>query len=122
MMSPPGICKLRDIQWTRAKSFDTFCPVGPCLETGLDPANLSIKLILNGETRQDSSTKEMIFPVERLISFISTVMTLNPGDLILTGTPAGIGAMQVGDVVSVEIGGIGVLTNQIADDEVKNNI
>ncbi len=112
----------RDGQWTRAKSFDTFCPVGPCLETGLDPANLSIKLTLNGETRQDSSTKEMIFPVERLISFISEVMTLNPGDVILTGTPAGIGAMQVGDVVSVEIGGIGVLTNQVADFKAKNNI
>ncbi len=114
--------QLRDIQWTRAKSFDTFCPVGPYLETGLDPANLSIKLTLNGETRQDSSTKEMIFPVDRLISFISAVMTLNPGDLILTGTPSGIGSMQVGDVVSVEVGGIGVLSNQIADFEVKNNI
>ena len=109
----------RDVQWTRAKSFDTFCPVGPWLSTGLEPGNLSIKLTLNGETRQDSSTGEMIFPVERLVSFISTVMTLYPGDLILTGTPAGIGAMQVGDIVSVEIGEIGVLTNQVAESRAK---
>jgi 2-keto-4-pentenoate hydratase/2-oxohepta-3-ene-1,7-dioic acid hydratase in catechol pathway len=109
----------RDVQWTRAKSFDTFCPVGPWLITDLDPDNLSIKLILNGETRQDSSTREMIFPVPQLISFISTVMTLYPGDLILTGTPAGIGAMQVDDVVSVEIGSIGILTNQVAESRTK---
>lgn len=104
----------KDIQWTRAKSFDTFCPMGPFLVTDLDPDNLSIKLTLNGETRQDSSTGEMIFPVARLVSFISGVMTLNPGDAILTGTPAGIGAMKVGDVASIEIEGIGVLTNHVA--------
>jgi 2-keto-4-pentenoate hydratase/2-oxohepta-3-ene-1,7-dioic acid hydratase in catechol pathway len=112
----------RDVQWTRAKSFDTFCPVGPWLSTDLDPDNLSIKLTLNRETRQDSSTKEMIFPVDRLVGFVSTVMTLYPGDLIMTGTPAGIGAMQVGDIVSVEIGEIGVLTNQVAESRVKKII
>jgi 2-keto-4-pentenoate hydratase/2-oxohepta-3-ene-1,7-dioic acid hydratase in catechol pathway len=92
------------------------------LSTDLDPDNLSIKLILNGEARQDSSTREMIFPVDRLVSFVSTVMTLYPGDLIMTGTPAGIGAMRVGDIVSVEIGEIGVLTNQVAESRVKKII
>jgi 2-keto-4-pentenoate hydratase/2-oxohepta-3-ene-1,7-dioic acid hydratase in catechol pathway len=102
-----------DGQWTRAKSFDTFCPVGPWLDTSVDPDNLSIKLTLNGEVRQDSSTRELIFPVARLVSFISTAMSLEPGDVVLTGTPSGVGAMQVGDVVSVEIEGIGTLTNQV---------
>ncbi len=104
----------KDIQWTRAKSFDTFCPVGPWLATDLDPDRLGIKLILNGETRQDSSTSEMIFPVARLVCFIASIMTLNPGDLIMTGTPAGVGSMKPGDKVSVALDGIGVFTNQVS--------
>jgi 2-keto-4-pentenoate hydratase/2-oxohepta-3-ene-1,7-dioic acid hydratase in catechol pathway len=104
----------KDVQWTRAKSFDTFCPLGPWLATGLDPGRLCIKLILNGETRQDSSTSEMIFPVARLVSFVTSVMTLFPGDVIMTGTPAGVGAMQPGDTVTVEIEKIGILTNELS--------
>jgi len=101
----------------------SFCPIGPWLVTDLDPKNLSIKLTLNGETRQNSLTSVMIFPVAKLVSFISEIMTLNPGDTILTGTPAGIGALNVGDVISVvEIGAIGILTNQVAESGVKNII
>jgi 2-keto-4-pentenoate hydratase/2-oxohepta-3-ene-1,7-dioic acid hydratase in catechol pathway len=104
----------KDGQWTRAKSFDTFCPLGPFLAVDLDIDNLKIELKVNGEIRQQSSTKEMIFPVPRLVSFISSVMTLYPGDVVMTGTPPGVGSLQVGDVVSVEIEGIGVLTNEVA--------
>ncbi len=104
-----------DGQWTRAKSFDTFCPVGPRLvKPGkIDPDNARIQLYLNGELKQDSSTKEFIFKVEYLISFISHVMTLNPGDIITTGTPPGIGPMKKGDVVEVKIEGIGILKNYV---------
>ncbi|OGW75786.1 MAG: hypothetical protein A2Z72_05220 [Omnitrophica bacterium RBG_13_46_9] len=105
----------KDIQWTRAKSFDTFCPVGPFIETDIDPSNLRIKLYLNGKVRQSSCTSNLIFPVEKLISFISGIMTLLPGDVIATGTPAGVGPMQVGDTVKVEIEGIGSLINKVTD-------
>ncbi len=104
-----------DTQWTRAKSFDTFCPIGPILvkPDEIDPNNVNIKLYLNGELRQDSSTKEFIFKVEYLISFISKIMTLNPGDIITTGTPPGIGPMKSGDIVEVNIGGVGTLKNYV---------
>lgn len=103
----------KDGQWTRAKSFDTFCPVGPKIASGIDPSNLEIKLWLNGEVKQESRTSNMIFPVDYLISFISTVMTLMPEDIILTGTPPGVGVMKPGDRVEVEIAGIGKLVNMI---------
>ncbi len=103
----------KDGQWTRAKSFDTFCPIGPFLAVGIDPSDLEIKLLLNGKIRQHSSTREMIFSVFQLVSFVSGIMTLHPGDVILTGTPPGVGSLAVGDVVSVEIAGIGTLTNRV---------
>jgi 2-keto-4-pentenoate hydratase/2-oxohepta-3-ene-1,7-dioic acid hydratase in catechol pathway len=103
----------RDGQWTRAKSFDTFCPVCPEIVGRLDPSALAIKLFLNGELKQSSSTANMIFNVFHLISFISGIMTLEPEDLILTGTPPGVGPMQKGDRVAVEIEGIGRLENTV---------
>jgi 2-keto-4-pentenoate hydratase/2-oxohepta-3-ene-1,7-dioic acid hydratase in catechol pathway len=102
-----------DIQWTRAKSFDTFAPIGPCIETELDPINQNISLKLNGEMRQNSNTKQMIFNAYELVEFISNVMTLKPGDVIGTGTPPGVGSMHVGDVVEVSIEGVGVLRNTV---------
>lgn len=101
----------KDTQWTRAKSFDTFCPIGPFIETKLDPLNQGISLKLNGEVRQDSNTKNMIFSPQRLVNFISNIMTLYPGDVIATGTPPGVGSMKVGNVVEVEIEDVGVLIN-----------
>jgi 2-keto-4-pentenoate hydratase/2-oxohepta-3-ene-1,7-dioic acid hydratase in catechol pathway len=103
----------KDIQWTRAKSFDTFCPIGPRIETELDPMNQNISLKLNGEIKQNSNTENMIFDVYELVEFISNIMTLNPGDVIATGTPPGVGPMNVGDTVEVELGGIGVLKNYV---------
>ncbi|MDH7576318.1 MAG: fumarylacetoacetate hydrolase family protein [Bacillota bacterium] len=103
----------KDGQWTRAKSFDTFCPLGPFLAVDLNPDCLGIKVTVNGKIRQDSSTREMIFPVTQLVSYISFVMTLYPGDVIMTGTPFGVGPLEVGDYVSVEIEGIGSLTNEV---------
>ncbi len=102
-----------DGQWTRAKSYDTFCPIGPRIAKGLDPDDLDIKLWLNGAVRQSSNTSNMIFKVNELIAFISGIMTLLPGDVILTGTPVGVGEMKRGDVVAVEIEGIGKLTNRV---------
>jgi 2-keto-4-pentenoate hydratase/2-oxohepta-3-ene-1,7-dioic acid hydratase in catechol pathway len=104
----------KDGQWTRAKSFDTFAPMGPCVATGLDPGALAVESYLNGERRQSSSTSDLVFPVPRLISFISEVMTLHPGDVIATGTPAGIGAMEPGDSIEVRVEGVGSLTNTVA--------
>jgi 2-keto-4-pentenoate hydratase/2-oxohepta-3-ene-1,7-dioic acid hydratase in catechol pathway len=103
----------QDGQWTRAKSFDSFCPVGPKIVPGIDPDQLAIKLFLNGKLKQSSTTANMIFPVAFLVAFISQHMTLNPDDVIITGTPPGVGPMQVGDEVVVEISGIGRLTNKI---------
>jgi 2-keto-4-pentenoate hydratase/2-oxohepta-3-ene-1,7-dioic acid hydratase in catechol pathway len=97
--------------WARGKSFDTFCALGPCLATGLDPAELLISCKVNGETRQMSSTHDMIFTVPRIVAFVSSIMTLLPGDVILTGTPAGAGRLAGGDVVEIEIEGIGTLRN-----------
>jgi 2-keto-4-pentenoate hydratase/2-oxohepta-3-ene-1,7-dioic acid hydratase in catechol pathway len=101
------------VQFTRGKSFDTFCPFGPWIETELDPTNVRVTGRVNGEIRQQASTREMIFPVADLIRFIAGVMTLVPGDLIATGTPAGVGPLASGDVVEIEVEGIGVLRNPV---------
>ena len=103
----------KDGQWIRAKSFDTFCPLGPWIETELDTSDLKIQLLLNGEVKQSSSTKELIFSPSAIVSFVSQIMTLEAEDVILTGTPSGIGPMQRGDKVEVAIEGIGVLCNNI---------
>lgn len=105
----------KDGQWTRAKSFDTFAPIGPCIATDIDPNNLTIELILNGEIKQSSSTSNMHFKPDFLVSFISYIMTLCPGDLILTGTPPGVGPMVPGDKVEVKIEGIGTLSNKVME-------
>ncbi|MER3445489.1 MAG: hypothetical protein C4291_01030 [Candidatus Dadabacteria bacterium] len=103
----------KDVQYTRAKGFDTFAPMGPVIETELDPSDIQISTFLNGERKQHSRTSELIFNIPRLISFISRVMTLLPGDIIATGTPSGIGPMKSGDEVEVEIEGIGILRNYV---------
>ena len=102
-----------DGQWTRAKSYDTFAPIGPCIETDISPDNLKLETYLNGELRQSTRTSDLIFPVDVLVSFISNIMTLLPGDVIATGTPSGIGPMKPGDVVEVRIEGIGTLRNYV---------
>lgn len=102
-----------DGQWTRAKGFDTFCPFGPWVDTGFDASDAVITCRVNGQLRQMGSTREMVFSVPTLIAFISSVMTLEPGDLIFTGTPAGVGPLQPGDVVEVEIEGLGKLQNPV---------
>lgn len=104
----------RDGQWTRGKGFDTFLPIGPWVETDLDPSDILVQTRVNGEMRQMASTREMMFPVEQLIAFASSVMTLEPGDMILTGTPAGIGPLNNGDTVEVTVEGIGSLSNPVA--------
>ena len=106
----------QDDQWTRAKGFDTFCPLGPWIETELDPADALITCMVNGELRQMASTRDMIFPVGEIVAFVSSVMSLEPGDVILTGTPAGVGPLRQGDSVTVEIEGIGVLSNTVKND------
>jgi len=103
----------RDKQWTRSKSFDTFCPIGPCIETELDPDNANLETLLNGEIKQKTSTSDLIFPVYELVCFISHVMTLLPGDVIATGTTSGVGPMQPGATVEVRIENIGTLRNYI---------
>lgn len=105
----------KDVQFTRGKSFDTFCPVGPWIETELDPANVAVSTRLNSEIKQQGNTADMAFPVAFLIKYISEIMTLYPGDLIATGTPAGVSKMKDGDVVEVEVAGIGVLRNQVVN-------
>jgi len=102
-----------DGQWTRAKGFDTFAPIGPCIETKLDPGNAILETYLNGKLKQHTSTSDLIYPVPELISFISNVMTLLPGDVIATGTPSGIGPMQPGDTVEIKIAPIGTLRNHV---------
>ncbi|MDH4163254.1 MAG: fumarylacetoacetate hydrolase family protein [Nitrospirota bacterium] len=106
----------KDGQWTRAKSFDTFCPIGPWIETDLDPSDLLVESYLNGVRRQSSRTSQFLFNVPHLVSFISRIMTLHPGDLIITGTPSGIGPMQAGDEIEVRIEGIGSLKNNVIAD------
>ena len=107
----------KNVGYTRAKGFDTFAPVGPCITAGLDftSANgLRVEGLVNGVTRQSSSTKELIFPIPKLIAFISSIMTLLPGDIISTGTPSGIGPLQAGDTVTIRVEGVGELTNPVA--------
>jgi 2-keto-4-pentenoate hydratase/2-oxohepta-3-ene-1,7-dioic acid hydratase in catechol pathway len=103
----------KDVQFTRAKGFDTFCPIGPRLVAGLDPRDLRITTRVNGAVRQDSSTSDMIFDVPAIIEFVSAHMTLEVGDVITTGTPSGVGNLTPGDVVEIEIAGIGVLANPV---------
>ena len=103
----------KDGQWTRAKGFDTFCPLGPWIETELDPSDLAISTTVNGETRQASRTDKLLHGIPELIEYITQVMTLLPGDIILTGTPEGVGPLQVDDEVSVSIENIGTLTNRV---------
>jgi 2-keto-4-pentenoate hydratase/2-oxohepta-3-ene-1,7-dioic acid hydratase in catechol pathway len=108
----------RDLQakdglYARAKGFDTFAPIGPWIETELDPSSLRVRCLVNGVVRQDGNTREMGASVFRLVEFISGVMTLFPGDVIATGTPPGVGAVKAGDVMTVDIEGIGPLTNRV---------
>ncbi len=102
-----------DGQWARAKGFDTFCPLGPWIETNLDPSDLRVTTELGGELKQDGRTSDMVFSVADVVAYVSSFMTLLPGDVVLTGTPEGVGPMQVGDRVSVTVEGIGTLTNQV---------
>src|SRR6478735_1333116 len=107
-----------DVQFTRAKGFDSFCPLGPWIETDLDPHDFAegrqLQTHLNGDLKQDGSTSDLIFDIPTLISYVSSVMTLLPGDVILTGTPEGVGPMEVGDEVEISIAGLGTLTNKVA--------
>lgn len=103
----------KDGRYTRAKGFDSFAPLGPCIATGLSPDDLAVSGLLNGEVRQRSSTRELIFPVATLIAYISRIMTLLPGDIVSTGTPAGIGPLQAGDEIVVQVQGIGELRNPV---------
>jgi 2-keto-4-pentenoate hydratase/2-oxohepta-3-ene-1,7-dioic acid hydratase in catechol pathway len=103
----------RDGQWTRGKGFDTFCPLGPWIETALDPSDLAITTTVNGDVRQSSRTSKLLHGIPELVEFVTQVMTLLPGDVILTGTPEGVGPMQVDDEVSVTIENIGTLTNRV---------
>ena len=103
----------KDGQWTRAKGFDTFCPVGPRLVRGLDPDDLRVMSRVNGTLRQDGHTRDFLFSSARLVAFISHVMTLWPGDVISTGTPAGVGPLEPGDRVEIEVEGVGVLGNPV---------
>ena len=105
--------QLRDGQWTRAKGFDTFCPLGPWMETGTDPSDLGITTAVNGEVRQHARTRELLWDVPSLIEYVSAVMTLLPGDVLLTGTPEGVGPLADGDEVAVTIESIGTLTNKV---------
>jgi 2-keto-4-pentenoate hydratase/2-oxohepta-3-ene-1,7-dioic acid hydratase in catechol pathway len=106
----------KDGQFTRAKGFDTFCPVGPSLTVGLDPANLRVRTWQNGALKQDSSTSDLIFSVAKVIEIASRVMTLEPGDLITTGTPSGVGPIQPGDRIDIEVEGIGILSNPVVEE------
>lgn len=111
----------KDGQWTRAKSFNTFLPLGPWIETDIDPSNLNIRTFVNGQLKQEGNTRDLIFDVFYLVSFISQIMTLDEGDVILTGTPAGVGPIADGDEVAVEIEGIGRLVNSVAKLEMRDN-
>ena len=103
----------KDGQWTRAKGFDTFCPLGPWINTDLDPSNIAITCMVNGDKRQEGHTSQLVFNIPTLIAHISAIMTLMPGDVILTGTPAGVGPIHDGDIVEVVVEGIGSLTNPV---------
>jgi 2-keto-4-pentenoate hydratase/2-oxohepta-3-ene-1,7-dioic acid hydratase in catechol pathway len=107
----------KEIQYTRAKGFDTFAPIGPCIAVGLDPAALDVEGWLNGERKQASNTRQLIFSVPQIIAFVSRVMTLLPGDVIATGTPSGVGPLKSGDTFTVKIHGIGELSNPVRNGE-----
>ena len=111
-----------DVQFTRGKSFDTFCPFGPILETQLDPAGVKVETYVNGIRKQSGHTSEMIFSVDVIIRFIAQVMTLEPGDVIATGTPSGVGSLAAGDVVEISVSGVGTLRNFVIgpDDDREN--
>lgn len=102
-------------QWIQGKGYDTYCPLGPCIETDLDVSNVRVESRLNGEVRQSESTSSLIFNIPFLISYITRVMTLQPGDVIMTGTPSGVGGMKDGDVIEIEVEGIGVLRNPVTN-------
>ena len=104
----------KDVQYSRAKGFDTFCPIGPCIAVGLEGKDLEVKGYVNGDLRQHSRTRELIFTIPEVIEFISAVMTLLPGDVIATGTPSGVGPIKAGDSVTVHVEGVGALTNPVA--------
>jgi 2-keto-4-pentenoate hydratase/2-oxohepta-3-ene-1,7-dioic acid hydratase in catechol pathway len=106
-----------DGQWTRGKGFDTFCPLGPWIETELDPASVGVRCTVNGELRQEGTTKDLVFDVAQLIAYCAAFTTLLPGDVLLTGTPAGVGPLVDGDVVTVSVDGIGELTNPAVTDD-----
>lgn len=106
----------REVQYTRAKGFDTFAPIGPCIAVGAGPDPRAVEGWVNGERRQSSTTSQLIFPVDHLVEYITFVMTLEPGDVISTGTPSGVGPLRSGDVVSVKIDGVGELTNPVRDE------
>lgn len=105
--------QMSDETWTRAKGFDSFCPLGPVIETDFEPADALLTCRVNGELRQMASTRDMLFPVQNLVAFVSSIMTLNPGDVILTGTPVGSALLSPGDVVESQIDGIGQLVNPV---------
>jgi 2-keto-4-pentenoate hydratase/2-oxohepta-3-ene-1,7-dioic acid hydratase in catechol pathway len=105
--------QMKDVQFTRAKSFDTFAAVGPCIATDVEPEGLRLKTFLNGKLKQSSTLKNLIFPVPFIVRYISRIMTLEPGDIITTGTPAGVGPMSPGDRVDIQIEGIGTLSNTV---------
>lgn len=106
-----------DLQWVRGKSADGFCPLGPWLETDLDPTDLGVRTVVNGVVKQDGRTRDMIFPVADVLAYISGFLTLNPGDVVLTGTPEGVGPLHIGDTIEVSVEGIGTLINQVAAEE-----
>lgn len=105
-----------DVQWTRGKGFDTFCPLGPWIETEIDPVDILITCHVDDELRQMASTQDMVFTISQLIVFISSIMTLEPGDLILTGTPSGVGDLVHGNTVTITIEGVGTLSNPVSDE------
>ena len=107
----------RESQWTRSKSFDTFCPIGPHIETDVDPSGIKVESYLNGERKQSSTTANLLFSVPKLISFVSGIMTLLPGDIISTGTPFGVGPMVPGDRIEIRIEGIGSLNNAVVKEK-----
>lgn len=104
-----------DVQFTRGKGYDTFCPLGPWIETEFDPSDVGVRTELDGEVKQDGRTLDMVFGIGEIVEFVSGIMTLLPGDVILTGTPAGVGPMEAGQTVSITVEGIGTLSNPVVD-------
>ena len=102
-----------DKQWTRGKGFDTFCPVGPWIDTEFDPANRQVRALVNEHVRQDGNTGDFIFSIGDVLAFVTRFMTLEPGDIVLTGTPEGVGPVQPGDVMTIEVAGLGTISNQV---------